>query len=200
MKNTFQINIGLNTSNNNPVEIHRLLQDLRAAGLHNINSRIALGYWQGQPECTLVAECLFAIPLCHPEARLAIRVSIARIAEQHGQECIALLWPEGHGELVPSVGDFDPNQFRPVYPPEETPAPAPAPACDCAGDLRAVTCPTPDRRFFECITHDLGNIRDHAEEIGNAQACIIKEINSLLEIIRPLAITPARTPEVTSGW
>lgn len=120
MKNTFQINIGLTTASNSPVEIHRLLQDLRAVGLYITNSRIALGYWQGQPECTLAAECLFAIPLCHPEAKLAIRVSLARVAEQHGQTCIAILWPDSAGELAPNVGEFDHNQFRPVYPAEET--------------------------------------------------------------------------------
>ena len=75
-----------------------------------------------------------------------------------------------------------------------------------ADNLRAVICPaptpapTPDRRFFECVVHDLGNIRDIAEDIGNAQARIIKEIDSLLEIIHPLAGTVARNPEITSGW
>ena len=183
MKNTFQINIGLTACNNNPVEIHRLLQDLRAAGLYVTKSRIALGYWQGQPECTLAAECLFAIPLCHPESKLAIRVSLARIAEQHGQECLAVLWPDSAGELVPNVGAFDPNQFRPVYPPEDTYAPA----------------RTPERKFFESVARDLESLRSHAEEIGNAQACITQELDSILAVIRPLAIAP-RTPEITSGW
>lgn len=128
MKNTLQINVGLTTSNNNPVGIHLLLQDLRAAGLYTVNSRIALGYWQGAPECTLAAECLFAIPLCHPESKIAVRASLARIAAQHDQTCIAVLWPDSTGELVPDVGSFDPNQFRPVYPLETAPAPAPAPA------------------------------------------------------------------------
>lgn len=116
MKNTLQINIGLTTADNNPVGIHLLLQDLRAAGLYVVNSRIALGYWQGVPECTLAAECLFAIPLCHPEAKLAIRASLSRVAGQHDQTCAAVLWPDSTGELVPDVGSFDPNQFRPVYP------------------------------------------------------------------------------------
>ena len=83
--------------------------------------------------------------------------------------------------------------------------------CYCAGtyltayadDLRATICPaparTPERKFFESVARDLESLRSHAEEIGNTQACITQELDSILAFIRPLAIAP-RTPEITSGW
>ena len=186
MKNSIQLNVGLTTSNNNPVEIHRLLQDLRAAGLYAANSRIALGYWRGQPECTLVAECLFAIPLCHPEARLAIRVSLARIAEQHGQTCVAVLWPDSTGELVPNVGEFDTNQFRPVHAPENTPA------CDCVANVIDA--------LKHCATVSADNHDKYGEqEFNTCGAFLTSRADNLRAVIYP-ASAPARNPEITSGW
>lgn len=68
--------------------------------------------------------------------------------------------------------------------------------------LRAVIypAPIPDRKFFESIAFDLKAVREHAENIKSSQACIKQEIDSLWERIYPLAVEPARTPEITSGW
>lgn len=195
MKNTFQLNIGLTTANNNPVVIHRLLQDLRAAGLYTVNSRIVLGYWQGEPECTLAAECLFAIPLCHPEAKLAIRVSLARFAESHGQTCLAVLWPDSTGELIPDVGAFDDNQFRPVYPPEETPAPAPARACDCDCLANVITA----CKHRSQVLRDNGEIRE-AIECDCVGTYLTACADNLRAVICPAPAAPTKSPEVTSGW
>lgn len=90
-----------------------------AAALHQHGfiltaSRIVRGEWQGVPETTLAFEALAALPLCHAECCLAVKVSIQRLASDLGQTCIACVWPDGRGELIPDVGAFDANQFHPV--------------------------------------------------------------------------------------
>ena len=214
MKNTLQINIGLTTASNTSVGIHLLLQDLRAAGLYVINSRIALGCWQGVPECTLVAECLFAVPLCHPEAKCAVRASLARVAARHDQTCVAILWPDSTGELVPDVGAFDPLFFHPA---DRVTFAETAGACDAdkeqlfayltgtlipdleaSGDeataedfktcIRFMSHPSPARDKIERIQHEL----NYAEEMADNIACSLDNLKKSIAIVR--------NPEITSGW
>ena len=236
MKNSIQLNIGTRTPAGE-LTVPEVATALRRAGFVLTHSRVVESQYNGMPETCLAVEALCALPLCHAECRLAVSVTLAKLAKDLRQECVAVRWPDGGAELIPDTGAFDAQWW--IDPRgEET-----VPACDCvanvigalkhrslvsqdneelreaiecacvgaflrsrADDLRAVICPasapapTPDRRFFECVGHDLGNIRDRAEDIGNAQACIIKEIDSLLEIIHPLAGTVARNPEITSGW
>ena len=238
MKNSIQLNIGTRTPAGE-LTVPEVATALRRAGFVLTHSRTKESLYNGVPETCLAVEALCALPLCHVECKHAVAVTIARLAKDLRQECIAVRWPDGGAELIPNVGAFDAQWWVDPREVETLPAPENTPACDCvanaidackhnaqvardngdtycarkydtcgaflqsrADNLRAVICPapTPDRRFFECVAHDLGNIRDRAEDIGNAQACIIKEIDSLLEIIHPLADTVARNPEITSGW
>lgn len=118
MKNTITLNIGLNTPTGT-LTVPEVATALRRHGLILTASRLAVGRWEGKEEQTLAVECLPALPLCHNECRAAVAIGIGKLARELGQACVALQWPEGHGELHPNVGKFDPAEFKQVF----TPAP-----------------------------------------------------------------------------
>lgn len=113
MKTQLQINIGLN-SGTGPCAPHLLLADLRHRGFIVSASRIALGEWEGKPEATLVVACSYVLPLEYAESRLCIRAALTEIARHHHQECVAITWPDGSGELIPPVAEFDAGFFHAV--------------------------------------------------------------------------------------
>jgi hypothetical protein len=125
MKNSIQLNIGTKTVDGNVLTIPEISTAFRRQGLILTASRIVTGEWQGVEETTLAVECLPALPICHAECRLAIAVGIGKLAAELRQECIALQWPNGSGELCPNVGPFKPQYFHPALAPV-----ASVPACD----------------------------------------------------------------------
>lgn len=118
MKNSLLLNIGLARNDERENTAESIGHALRDRGLILTASRIVTGEWQGRPETTLACEVLPALPLCHVSCRQAVGIQIGRLAEDLGQDCIALQWPEGNGELVPEIDGerFDPLFFHPVFP------------------------------------------------------------------------------------
>ena len=112
MKNSIAINIGLARKDGQENTVPTVAASLRHHGLILTHARIVRGEWQGKPECTLAVEALCALPLCHEECRLAVKVSVQRLAAELSQDCIAVQWPEGHGELIPPVAEFDATCFH----------------------------------------------------------------------------------------
>ena len=117
MKNSIQLNIGTATHDGGELTVPEIATALRRHGLVLTACRVVVnGEWNGVPEEALAAECLPALPVCHAECRLAIASAIGKLARELRQTCIALLWPEGHGELCPpqSGMDFNPARFHPA--------------------------------------------------------------------------------------
>lgn len=114
MKNTLALNIGLSRNDGRENSAESIGHALRDRGFIVTASRIVDSEWQGKPETTLACDVLPALPLCHVSCRQAVKIQVERLAEELGQDCIATVWPEGHGELVPAIGEFDPSLFHPV--------------------------------------------------------------------------------------
>ena len=116
MKNTIQLNIGLNTPTGT-LTVPEVATALRRHGLILTSARIVTGQWEGKEETTLTCEAIPALPLCHNECRAAVAVGIAKLAAELRQTCIAVQWPEGHGELCPPVSgqSFNPDFFHLAY-------------------------------------------------------------------------------------
>lgn len=176
MKNTITLNIGLNTPTGT-LTVPEVATALRRHGLILTASRLAVGRWEGKEEQTLAVECLPALPLCHNECRAAVTVGIAKLARELRQTCIAVQWPEGHGELCPNVGKFDPAEFKQVF----TPAPVAA-ACQVQAVISSL------REMLDTFEDNAQYDDDDAEVIARAREALAA------------VITPARTSEVTSGW
>ena len=178
MKNTIQLNIGLNTPDGT-VSVPAVATALRRHGLILTASRIATGQWEGKEETTLAVECLPALPVCHHECRLAITSAIGKLARELRQHCIALAWPDGGGELCPPVSgrSFDPEFFHPIIPP--APVAAACPVDAVISSLREMLDTFGDNAQYD---------DDDAEVIARAREALAA------------TIAPARTSEVTSGW
>ena len=113
MKKQIELNIGL-ASNTGPCAPHLILADLRYRGFTVTASRVALGQWEGKSEATLVIESGYVLPLEYGESKTCIRAALGEIARRHHQDCIAIQWPDGTGELIPPVSEFDPAYFHGV--------------------------------------------------------------------------------------
>lgn len=110
--NTIKLNIGLATQSGPALTVPEVIKALASKGLLVIQSRLALGEWQGIEEKTLAVECISPLPLCHHECRLAIACTVQHLAGELRQACIALQWPDGSGVLLPEVAPFDPAFFH----------------------------------------------------------------------------------------
>ena len=181
MKNTLQLNIGLNTNDGGTLAVGEAATAIRRAGLIITASRIVNGAWNGTPEQTLAVECLPALPICHGGCRLAILSAIGKLARELRQTCIALAWPEGHGELCPpqSGMEFDASLFHGVE----------APTVPLKAD-----CPPSEREQF--IAYLEGTLIPDLEASGYEATA--EDFKTCVRFMDKL--TPARTPEVTSGW
>lgn len=110
--NTIQLNIGLN-SGTGPCQPHLVLADLVHHGFRVHQSRIVQGIWEGQPEACLVIVASYVLPLVYRESRLCIGHALCEIAKRHAQDCIAVEWSDGTGDLFPvQAFAFDPKQFH----------------------------------------------------------------------------------------
>jgi hypothetical protein len=113
MKNALELNIGLDSARlgHIPAETAQGLITLHGFRVHA--SRVVTGEWEGKPESTLV---LLVSPPCEaasPSCRAMIRAKLQGAARQLGQDCIAVRWPEGTGELVPPCAyAFNPALFH----------------------------------------------------------------------------------------
>ena len=113
MKNTLELNVGLDSARlgHIPAETAQGLLALLGFTVHA--SREVVGEWEGKPESTLA---LLVSPPCEcaaPSCREMIRAKIQAASRQLGQECIAIRWPEGQGELVPPCAyAFNPELFH----------------------------------------------------------------------------------------
>jgi hypothetical protein len=101
MKNSILINVSTARADGRENSVESISLALRGKGFRILSSRIVRGEWEGKPEISLALELLAALPLCHLECLLATRIAIQRLSEELGQDCIAVEWPNGHGELVP---------------------------------------------------------------------------------------------------
>jgi ABC-type uncharacterized transport system YnjBCD permease subunit len=116
MKNSIQMNIGLTRQDGRENSTETVALALKHAGFILTACRIVTSEWQGTPERTLACEVLVSLPLCHAECRLAIGATVKRLATDLCQSCIAVKWPEGHGDLIPPVAPFDGQYWKPVFP------------------------------------------------------------------------------------
>jgi hypothetical protein len=92
MKTNVTLNIGLETAQGNPVELHQAIREIERAGVTILASGIVTGQWEGKAEQTLVIQGLaFDSPELSP--RLYV---VSRALSQH---CIAVHW-NGKGELI----------------------------------------------------------------------------------------------------
>lgn len=183
MKNTITLNIGLNTPTGT-LTVPEVATALRRHGLILTASRLAVGKWEGKEETTLAVECLPALPICHLACRAAIAVGIAKLARELRQTCIALQWPEGHGELCPNVDKFDPSEFKQVFPP------APAPV--------AAACPV--QAVIAACKHQADVAENNDEPLVRDNYLYASEFLRTNREALAAVITPTRTSEVTSGW
>lgn len=107
MKTNIVINIGLNTINGSPVELHHALNEIARAGVTILASGIVTGEWEGKPEQTLVVE---GIAFESPELRPRLYAAATALS----QHCIAV-WKDGAGDLVgdnPNLWTFNPELFH----------------------------------------------------------------------------------------
>ena len=185
MKNTITLNIGTATNDGGNLTIPEIATALRRAGLVLTSARIVTGQWEGKEETTLVVECLPALPICHAECRAAVTVGIAKLARELRQTCIAVRWPEGHGELCPNVSGqpFNPDFFHPVFPP--------APVVTCPVEAVISAC---KHQADVAESNDEPLVRDN---YLYAAEFLRTNREALAAVIAP---APARTSEVTSGW
>jgi hypothetical protein len=130
MRTNITINIGLETKDGNPVELHRAIHEIERAGIAILASGVVAGEWEGKQEQTLVVS-----GLAYDSYELKPRLYVAsRLLSQH---CIAV-WFNGKGELIgdnPQGFAFDPELFH--FHPRETKTPLDV-ACDDAWDKRHV--------------------------------------------------------------
>jgi hypothetical protein len=101
------IYINFETSN-----VPAALQDLKALGFTFIASRAAPS-WNGREPETLIVASHGDIPDSYRGLVLYdFRRSVRRLAENHQQDCIAVLYADGYGECVGSQPvPFDINHF-----------------------------------------------------------------------------------------
>lgn len=195
MKNTFQINIGTRTNDGGKITIPEIATALRRHGLVLTACRIVTGIWEGVPEETLACECLPALPVCHAECRLAIATAIGKLARELRQTCIAVRWPEGHGELCPPVSglDFSNEYFQGVWIPAIIPAlegeAANVPACDCLSNVSDAC------NHLAQVAEDNGDIAATTKYL-RAEHTLQSNADNLRAVICPTpAPAPARTPD-----
>lgn len=100
-QNQITLNIGL-SSGTGPCAPHLILADLRHNGFIITQSRIVQGVWEGKPEACLVLVASYVFPLQFKESKLCICAALVEIAKRHAQDCIAIEWPDGTGDLVPA--------------------------------------------------------------------------------------------------
>jgi hypothetical protein len=118
MKTNIILNIGLETSAGNPVEIHNAIHEVERAGITILASGVVTGQWEGKEEQTLII-CGLAYDSYELKPRL---YSATRALSQH---CIAI-WKDGKGELIGDTDwSFDASLFH-FHPREEK-----APESDC---------------------------------------------------------------------
>jgi hypothetical protein len=104
------IYINLETSN-----VPAALQDLKALGFKLISSRAAPS-WNGREPETLIVASHDDIPDSYKGVRLYdFKRAVRRLAENHQQDCIAVLYADGSGECVGSKPVvFDSSKFSRV--------------------------------------------------------------------------------------
>ena len=107
MKTNIVLNIGLESIQGNPVEIHQAIHEIERAGVTCLASGVVRGQWEGKEEQTLVISGLaYDSPELKPRLYLA-----SRALSQH---CVAV-WKDGKGELIgdnPNGWSFDPELFH----------------------------------------------------------------------------------------
>jgi hypothetical protein len=98
MKKHIVINIGLETIQGTPVEIHHAIDEIARAGIAILASGVVAGEWEGKTEQTLVV-CgqVFDSPLLHGR--------LFAVASALSQHCIAV-WSNGWGELIGPETNF----------------------------------------------------------------------------------------------
>ena len=107
MKTLTVLNIGLETTKGNRVEIHHAINEIQRAGLQVMTSCVVHGMWEGKPEETLVVS---GLAYDSPELRPRL-YSASRALSQH---CIAV-YANGKGELIgdnPNAYEFDLSLFH----------------------------------------------------------------------------------------
>jgi hypothetical protein len=115
MKTNIVLNIGLESVQGNPVELHHAIHEIERAGITCLASGVVRGQWEGREEQTLVIS-----GLAYDSPELIPRLYCAsRALSQH---CIAL-WKDGKGELIgeetnfkfdPELFHFHPREPKPV--------------------------------------------------------------------------------------
>ena len=121
MKTNIILNIGLESTTGNPVELHHAIHEIERAGITCLASGVVRGQWEGREENTLV---ISGLAMESPELRPRL-YSASRALSQH---CIAL-WMNGAGELIGEETNFkfDPSLFH--FHPRESKAPESD--CEC---------------------------------------------------------------------
>jgi hypothetical protein len=107
----------LNIGTKNPAET---LATLLVAGFTVHHFRLVEGEWEGVPETTLAIDASLGLPSCG-ESIAAARVLVRRVAEELGEQSIAVQWERGEGELIPPLYPFNPELFHPAESPDESP-------------------------------------------------------------------------------
>lgn len=118
MKSLITLNIGLTTTAQTRVDVHRALGAIAACGVSITTSAVVNGEWEGKPE-----PCLFIQGFIPDPLGVAFRAQLYLASRLLSQHCIALYF-DGKGELIgenPEGWTFNAELFH--FHPEGNPRP-----------------------------------------------------------------------------
>ena len=149
MKTNIILNIGLESSNGTPVELHHAIHEIERAGITCLASGVVRGQWEGREENTLV---ISGLAMESPELRPRL-YSASRALSQH---CIAL-WMNGAGGLIgdnPAGYAFNADLFH-FHPRESAPELSPCQSIQAAAQAMGDTLASGDAERLAMIAkHD----------------------------------------------